>query len=280
MSFPNWQSYCGFDQVPEEILAKHIHTSPIAQQPSSPDEPLITWLGHACFLIRWKELNIILDPVFTKRIGPATRRFPIPDLSLLPDIDLAIVSHGHMDHLDNASLLQLKPKVILLPKKSDNFLSNKVKSQSKIVTIEEGTTFPIGTLNIQAHFAHHGGWRYQWNFGYKALSFTLSDGNQTLYFCGDSAYGPHFKTIGKEHNITTALLPIGAYSPRWFLKSRHMNPEEAIQAFRDLGATNMHPFHFGCYRVSLDPLHEPFTRFTNLAVIDDIPWQLNLTQER
>ena len=76
------------------------------------------------------------------------------------------------------------------------------------------------------------------------------------------------------HAIDIALLPIGAYSPRWFLKTRHMNPPEAIRAFKDLNATQMIPCHFGCFQLSLEKLNAPFPWFTTAAENEEVDWQL------
>ncbi|MBC2607117.1 MBL fold metallo-hydrolase [Pelagicoccus albus] len=263
----NWKVVSGVEDM--ERLG---HASPITWDDIEPEIPWIAWLGHACFLIRWRGLSIVVDPVFKKWLGLMPRRLPIPDLSKLEGLDAALISHGHMDHLDSGTLRRLAPEKIFIPRKTIGFLSRDLKKCSRGLAM--GDQFSIGGLTVDVVAAKHGGWRYPWQRGYVACGFVLSDGTRAVYVTGDSAYGPHFREVGLSRNIDVALLPIGAYSPQWFLQKRHMNPEEACQAACDLGAKEVIPFHFGTYRLSLETVREPADRFIEAAKGQPWRWRL------
>jgi len=253
----------GFDQLDPEILKNRLTTvDPLAFQPSS-ITPQIAWLGHASFLIVWQHTKLLIDPVFKSRIFLSPRRSPVPDLNPQEPPDSILLSHSHMDHMDNSTLARFPNTEIILPQKSENFLNtpNRERTRSMVT----GQTLTVGSLQITCVPALHGGWRYPWQKGFFACGYLISDGHFTLYYAGDTAYGNHFNSISKSHSIDTAILPIGAYSPQWFLKSRHMNPSEAIQATLDLNAKTVIPCHFGTYRVSLEKTSDAFPRFAQEA---------------
>ena len=177
-----------------------------------------------------------------------------------------------MDHLDTKTLKHFPSADILLPQRSEKFLNKKDKERAIPLTM--GQSIRLGSLTIDVVPALHGGWRFPWQKNYFACGYVISDGTTTVYYAGDSAYGTHFKKIGQDHAIDIALLPIGSYSPRWFLKTRHMNPPEAIRAFRDLNATYMIPCHFGCFQLSLEKLNEPLPWFATAAKNEEVDWQL------
>lgn len=234
----------------------------------------IVWLGHASFLIRWYGLTIVVDPVFRKWLGLTPRMLPIPRLERLGKVDAAFVTHGHMDHLDNFGLRSVDPRVVFLPKKTAGFLDVSLRGRSR--GLEMGEVFEIGPLTVTVVTARHGGWRYPWQRGYFACGYVVSDGEETVYVSGDTAYGEHFLEIGARWKIDMALLPIGAYAPQWFLQKRHLNPEEACRAAEDLGAKVVIPFHFGTYRLSLEALDEPMRRFIAAAESSGIVWRMPL----
>ncbi len=240
---------------------------------AKPEEDLsIAWLGHACFLLRWKGVTLLVDPVFRKWIGPFPRLLPLPRVEEIGQVDAVFISHGHMDHLDEESIQKLGTSRIYIPSKTAGFLGRELRT--RCVGVELGQEFEFGDLRISVVPARHGGWRYPWQRGYFACGFVISDGETTVYATGDTAYGPHLREIGKRWKIDTAFLPIGAYAPQWFLKSRHLNPEEACLAASELGAAEVIPFHFGTYRLSLEPMDEPMKRFAAEAERCGLNWRL------
>ncbi len=273
MGLGDWKLRSG---LLDELCVRNVCEGKLSAVGTYPREPTILWLGHASFRIDWHGLRILVDPVFSAWIGPFPRLVPAPDVKLLEDVDVALVSHGHMDHLDNRSLGLCSPKRIVIPRNTERFLSWSLQREVQVSPLELDEEIRVGSLTIRALYARHGGWRYPWQRSFFACSFLISDGVKNLFVCGDSAYGSHFGEIGKRWKIDTALLPVGAYSPQWFLKSRHLNPEEAVQAFFDLGAERMVPCHFGSYRLSWEPVGEPLKRFARCAESEHVSWCLPL----
>lgn len=262
-----WKEVSGLSLAEELGKAERVAWDAI-----DPEEPWIAWLGHACFLIRWQGASILIDPVFKRWIGLTPRRIPAPDLSKLGRADCVLLSHGHMDHLDRATVRALDPRKIVAPRKAIEFLGEGLRPRCEGVAL--GDSLQLGKVSVAVVEARHGGWRYPWQRGYIACGFVLSDGRRAVYAAGDTAYGPHFREIGERWKIDTALLPIGAYSPQWFLQKRHLNPEEACAAAKDLGAGRVVPFHFGSYRLSLEPLDEPLRRFIPASKRLGVDWSV------
>ncbi|MDQ8202259.1 MBL fold metallo-hydrolase [Pelagicoccus sp. SDUM812003] len=238
----------------------------------SSELPQIVWLGHGCFFIRWGTARLVIDPVFSKWIGTTRRLVPSPDCMQLKPVDLVLLSHGHMDHLNSASVAALEPKGIVLPRKTERFLARALRPLTTGLSL--GERFQCEDIEIEIVPAAHGGWRYPWQRGYFACGYILRKDGKACYLAGDTANGPHFAEIGKRDCIDVAVLPIGAYAPRWFLKTRHINPEEACRAALQLGAKRVIPGHFGSYRLSLEPMDEPMRRFLAEAKRLEIDWRL------
>lgn len=223
--------------------------------------PVIKWLGHSSYRLEWQGETILLDPVLSNRVSVSSRLCALPDASVLDGVDHVLVSHAHMDHLDNATLSRIDSCRLYLPRNSERFLTRRVMDRHAVRRFELGQTLELGSLQATPVHARHGGWRYPWQKGYFACGFILTDGRTTLYYAGDTAWDSHFEEIGECYRPDIAILPIGGYSPRWFLKSRHLCPEEAVQAAGKLGSKWVIPSHFGTYRVSMEPNDEPLKRF-------------------
>ncbi len=268
----NWKKYLGVPKLSHETIAQKIVSVDLSTFSSYSEIPKVAWLGHASIVIRWRSQTILIDPVFAKHIGIVPRRVPVPKSIAALNPNAILVSHGHMDHLDNPSLSRHPQSSIYLPNKTETFLSRFNRERATQVSL--GDSISIGPLTIRPMPALHGGWRYPWQQGYLAVSYWISDGKYSIYYAGDSAYGAHFKDIGNEHPINLALIPIGAYSPRWFLKDKHLNPPEAVQAAIDLNSASVIPIHFGSYRLALDPLDEALPWFVEEATNNGIEWSL------
>lgn len=267
-----WYRYSGIGNLPASCLKTNIQPVDISKFSPKSALPQIAWLGHASFIIVWRNQILLLDPVFARSIGMVPRRLPVPKAILEVNPQAILVSHGHMDHLNNPSLSLFPEAPIYLPNKTEHFLSPTNLRRAHPVQLRR--PFQLGSLTITPVEALHGGWRYPWQQGYFAVGYLISDGKYHLYHAGDSAYGPHFSAIRKESPIDIALLPIGAYSPRWFLKNKHLNPPEALQAAQDLGARCVIPYHFGTYRLALDPLEEALPWFEQEIAQSGIEWTL------
>jgi len=228
---------------------------------AEPTGPRIQWLGHSSFRLEWAGQVILLDPVLSDRVSVAPRRIERPSAACLAGADAILVTHGHMDHFNNETLAMVPPCELFLPRKAERFLNRAARKRHRLRTFRMGDSFALGSIRVNVVKARHGGWRYPWQLGYFACGFVLIGPDAVLYYAGDSAWGDHFAEIGEQFRPDIAILPIGGYSPRWFLRSRHINPPEAVRAVRQLGASRIIPCHYGAYRVSLEGLQAPIRWF-------------------
>lgn len=238
------------------------------------NRPDLQWFGHATMQIEWGGVRLLSDPVNSLRVQVAPRLFADP---LLPDdteADGILLSHAHMDHMDNATLERLPSTRLYLPAGSERFLSEAVLRRHEIVPVRIGEAFTLGALQITPVPARHGGWRYPWQRGLFACGYLIRHAGEALYLAGDTALGDHFAAIRAQYAPRFAVLPIGAYSPEWFLRCRHLNPEEALEAAAALGAEYVFPYHFGTFRLSLEPVDAPLRRWAAVALERGQKWLL------
>ncbi len=229
---------------------------------------LITWIGHASFLIQVGNINILTDPIF----GDATFFFPriFPagiKIEDLPSIDYVIISHNHLDHMDSKSLIALKklnPNISILVPYGDKIWFEK-RNFSKVFEAVWWEDFVFDAMNkIKFTFlpAYH--WSQRTLFDQnKSLwgSWMIECSGYKVYFAGDTAYSRHFENISKYfHHIDVALMPIGPCEPREKMCLSHINAEEAGRAFLDLGAKNFIPMHWGTYHFGTDNVDTPLNR--------------------
>jgi len=231
-----------------------------------PDEVVVTFVGHATFLIQVGTTNVLIDPVYSKRAspvsfaGPRRARGPGVRFDDLPTISLVLLSHNHYDHCDLGTLQQLERRFhppVVTPLGNGRLLRS-----AGFLRVEEidwweaasATPLPI-TLTPAQHFSARGPFdrnRALWG------GFLIEAGGHRILHAGDSGYGPHFREIGGRLGpIDLALLPIGAYEPRWFMKDIHMNPAEAAQAHLDLAARRSIAMHFGTFQLTPEGIDEP-----------------------
>jgi L-ascorbate metabolism protein UlaG (beta-lactamase superfamily) len=240
------------------------------------NHPTLDWVGHATLLVEWGGKRLVTDPVNSCCVNVAPRLFAEPVLSDTEPLDAILLSHAHMDHLDNATLERLRPTRLFLPAGSERFLSDAVRTRHEVVLIQLWEPTQLGALEIISVPAQHGGWRYPWQKGLFACGYVVRHGDESLYIAGDTAAGAHFKEIRSRYAPRYTVLPIGAYSPEWFLRSRHLNPEEALDAAAQVGAEYVVPYHFGTFRLSLEPVDEPLRRFASKALQREQKWFLSM----
>ncbi len=241
----------------------------------------ITYIGHATTLIESNGSAVLTDPNFSKYVLCLKRVRPLPyDPAALPELSAVVISHAHYDHLDLNSFKYIKGTVpVFVPEGLGKYLSKFVRNP--IVELKQWSShkLPNGT-EITATQAQHVGFRWT-GFRYRTCnSYVIATGGQRIFFAGDTGYGPHFKDIGQFFGMTNpidiAILPIGGYSPRWFMKKRHMNPAEALEAFLDLKAKHMIPIHYGEFKLSSEKVGEPAEWLERLATERNLSEQVHI----
>ncbi len=229
-------------------------------------EMALTFINHVTFLIQLPGLNVLTDPVFCERASPVQwagpRRVHAPGLPFaqLPSIDLVFVSHNHYDHMDIATLRRLA--VVHAPLFLTGLGNGTFLRQLGIRPVVELDWWEQTSLRgVQLLFTPAQHWSTR---GWGSRNHTLWGGlwlthaRQSLYFAADTGYSPWFAQLHRRLGAPDlALLPIGAYEPRWFMREQHMNPDDAVRAHVDLGANTSVAMHFGCFRLTDEGIDEP-----------------------
>jgi L-ascorbate metabolism protein UlaG (beta-lactamase superfamily) len=238
----------------------------------------VCWVGHATVLVNFFGMNILTDPVLFDRVGAqlgiatiGRKRLVSPALNPahLPRIDLVLLSHAHMDHLDIASLDQL-PKhvpIVTAPKTSDIIAGNGFQSVRELKWGEHAIIpTPSGQVEVKAVEVKHWGarWRSDTYRGY--VGYLLKRGGKTVLFGGDTALTSAFAQL-KSEKIDVAIMPIGSYGRD---ARTHCTPEQAVQMVDDCGADYIVPIHHSTFPIGQEPLREPLIRLENCISADRI----------
>lgn len=252
-----------------------------------------TWIGHSTVLVQMEGKTFLTDPVWSERVGPfkwaGTPRISDPGLSIekLPPIDFILISHNHYDHLDEASIEQLvdrNPNVkFFVPLRVRDWFEERGIRNVEELDWWEGATFE--GLKIVCTPAQHfsGRWLNDRN---QTLwcSWTVL-GKKRLYFAGDSGYCSHFKNIGSKFGpFDLTLIPIGAYEPKKLMRPVHMDPEGAVQTFKDVRGKKLLGIHWGTFVLTDEPMDEPPKKLYEAGVKLQVPkedlWALKLGETR
>jgi L-ascorbate metabolism protein UlaG (beta-lactamase superfamily) len=233
---------------------------------------VVTFIGHSTFLIQTSAGNILTDPMYSQRagplnaIGPRRVRQPAVRFDDLPPISTVLLSHNHYDHCDLHTLGMLADRFD--PHVVTPLANGRLVRSSGIRRVEEldwwqsarSVALPI-TLTPARHFSARTPLdrnRALWG------GFMLVVGRTRIFFAGDTAYSTLFGDVRERFGpVDLALLPIGAYEPRWFMQLVHMNPAEAVQAHVDLAAAESVGMHFGTFQLTSEGIDEP------LRALDD-----------
>ncbi len=224
------------------------------------DGDFILWIGHGSFLIKTGDEIWLLDPMFSKRaLLPARKTSPALTAQqinkLFPRLNV-VISHNHYDHLDEESIRQLSGKSTFYVPLGLKKLIREWQPEAKVVEMDWWQTKEIKPgYEIHCLPAQH--WSRRIFGGVNSslwASYMLISPDTNIYFGGDSGYFIGYREFGKKYpKIDYALLPTTAYHPRWFMHKAHMNIEEAIQAFDDLGADNFIPTQWGTFHLGDNP---------------------------
>jgi L-ascorbate metabolism protein UlaG (beta-lactamase superfamily) len=254
------------------------HEQPLSGVPEKPflaaqGEQAITFIGHSSFLVQMQGTAVLIDPVFATRLLLLRRqRRAGVKVRDLPDIDAVLLTHAHMDHLNRPSLRaavkEMKRRgaaapLAVVPDGVEDLVQD--LGFSRVVALRWWESTDWKGLRVTATPAKHWGARMfadtHRGFGGYVLR---APGTLSVYHSGDTAYFPGFAEVGRQLSPEIALLPIGAYFPDSY-RSVHTSPEEALQAFLDLGAQTMVPMHYNTFRLGREPMGEPLPRLLAAA---------------
>jgi L-ascorbate metabolism protein UlaG (beta-lactamase superfamily) len=236
--------------------------------PASRDEIAVTFIGHATFLLQIGGVRVLLDPIWSARCspvpfaGPRRVRPPGQPLDALPGVDLLLVTHNHYDHMDLPTLRQVRRRWAPVTATGlDNARHLRKAGIRHALELDWWQTASLAGARVTYVPAQH--------FSARTLrdrnrslwgGFVIEAGRHTVYFAGDSGYGPHFAAIAERFPaLDLALLPIGAYEPRWFMRQQHVDPAEAVQAHLDLGPRRSLGMHFGTFQLTDEAIDAPLT---------------------
>jgi L-ascorbate metabolism protein UlaG (beta-lactamase superfamily) len=257
-------------------LVHESHAVPLAGEPRlvklvQPCELGATFIGHSSFLLQIAGKNVLVDPVFSTRLVVLRRqRRPGVQIADLPPIDLILLTHAHMDHLDKASLRAIvratrrrrgygprsAPEVVV-PNGVEDLVAT--MGFARVHGMKWWERLEMQGLEITMTPCKHWGARMFRDVHRGYGGYCVAGGGHSVYHSGDTAYFPGFAEVGRRLQPKLALLPIGAYFPDTY-RSVHTSPEEALRGFVECGAKYMLPMHFGTFRLGREPIDEPVQR--------------------
>jgi L-ascorbate metabolism protein UlaG (beta-lactamase superfamily) len=226
----------------------------------------LTFINHITFLLQFRGLNVLTDPVYSQRVSPfrsaGPKRVRAPGLAFesLPPIHLVLVTHNHYDHLDIETLLRLEqthsPRFVTT-------LGNRAFLEEfglrSVDELDWWQSVEAAGASVTLTPAQHWSSRRPKNRNRTLWGgFVISASNRQVYFAGDTGYWKHFREVRERFGrVDLALLPIGAYEPRWFMRDQHMNPDDAVRAHIDLDAKVSVGTHFGCFQLTDEGIDDP-----------------------
>ncbi|MCE8039576.1 twin-arginine translocation signal domain-containing protein [Halomonas sp. MCCC 1A11062] len=267
LDLARWQVTSSASPWPEAWPQKTTSTLPIERV--SGDDLRATMVGHATILIQVAGVNILTDPVYSRRTSPVSfagpQRVNEPGIRFedLPPIDLVLVTHSHYDHLDLATLERLHAihdPLVITPLGNDTIILNAIPAM-RVHAQDWGDVTEWGPVAIHCEPAHHWSARSLWDRRMALwASFVVETPAGNIYHVGDTGFhsGINYRAAREKHGgFRLANLPIGAYEPRWFMQSQHQNPEEAVQGMMLCGARNAIGHHWGSFQLTDEAVEQP-----------------------
>ncbi|MGC5014688.1 MBL fold metallo-hydrolase [Streptosporangium sp. DT93] len=224
-------------------------------------DAVVTWVGHATYVVQIGGLTVLTDPVWARKIPGVRPRLTPPGVAWadLPRIDAVVISHNHYDHLDAPTVRRLpRDTPVLVPAGLRSWFTR--RGFRDVVELDWWESARVGDVRFDFVPSHHWSRRSVWDTCRTLWGgWVLACGDQTIYFAGDTAYGERFARIGERYpdGIDLALMPVGAFEPRWFMKAAHVDPEQAVRGCLDVGARRMATMHWGTFVLSGEPLLAP-----------------------
>ena len=261
------------------------YPSPFTDKPPARVEGLrIVMVGHASLLVQAAGLNILVDPIWSERASPfasfGPRRVNRPGIAFrdLPKIDAVLVTHNHYDHLDRATVSRLwqahRPRIVT-PLGNDAII-HEFDDTIRVETYDWGAAVPLSdAVNVHLEPAYH--WSARGVTDRRMAlwcAYVLTTPAGAVYHIGDTGYGDGapFRAVRERYGAPrVAILPIGAYEPRWFMQPQHMNPEEAVRVFRDCGARQALGHHWGTFQLTDESVERPLEALAAALAEHEIP---------
>ncbi|RGP38552.1 hypothetical protein D1012_06390 [Pseudotabrizicola alkalilacus] len=255
-----------------------------ATRPAAQVEDLtITMVGHATLLIQTAGLNILTDPVWSDRASPLAfagpKRVAAPGIAFadLPRIDAILLSHNHYDHLDLTTLASLHaahaPQIIT-PLGNDAIIRSAVP-EARITVADWGQAVPFGPLTVHFEPCHHWSARGMADRSMALwAAFLIAGPAGKILHIGDTGFdqGRPYRALSAKHGaIRAAILPIGAYEPRWFMQGQHQNPAEAVEGFVLSGAAHAIGHHWGTFQLTNEARDAPLAALETALAAKAIP---------
>jgi L-ascorbate metabolism protein UlaG (beta-lactamase superfamily) len=246
----------------------------------------VTFIGHSSFLLQMDGRKVLIDPVFAKRLV-VLRRQRRPGLLVeeLPPIDLVLLTHAHMDHLDMSSLRRVvratrrlrgaAPEVVV-PHGVEDLVAR--MGFAKVHGMGWWNEIEVQGLRVTMTPCKHWGARMFRDTHRGYGGYCIAGGGLSVYHSGDTAYFDGFAEVGRRLKPDVALLPIGAYFPDTY-RAVHTSPEEAVQGFVESGARWMVPMHYGTFRLGREPIEEPPVRLMEEAKRLGIESKIRILEE-
>lgn len=222
----------------------------------------ITYLGHSTVLVKSETISFLTDPIFSRRVLFLKRKSPMPVRpESLPEPTALFISHAHYDHLDIPSFKYFSSKTpVILPKGLGKLVARYVNNP--LIELSPGGRHEIRPgLKVTAFPVSHQSFRLSGLTYRNACGYLIDLNGTRIFFPGDTAYRSDFKKLGK---VDVALLPIGPTDPEWFMRSRHLNPADALKLFEEIQADLMIPIHWGTFRLGMEPAGQPLSLLKRL----------------
>ena len=243
----------------------------------------VIWVGHASLLVNHSNVTILTDPQFADRASPFSfmgpkRVTPAPfSIADLPMIDVVVISHNHYDHLDEQSIRDIatrQPQIKFLVPLGLKQLMLSWGAQD-VTELDWWQPITVKGVTIQPTPVQHWSKRSAFDRNKTLWSgWMMNWPDFSFYFAGDTGYSDDFiETARRLGSPDLAAIPIGAYKPRDFMKSSHINPEEAVTVFTDLGAKYAIGIHWGTFKLTLEPMDEPPRKLAEALQKQKIPKQ-------